>query len=174
MIKLTLGFLIAALAVTPVMAQGSNAAADFKTSFQKHLQTSEDFTLKVADAMPAENYDFKLTPEQMSYGGQMTHLATALGRYASRITGQKPPLAKPASEAKVDVVAFVKASFDFTIAQVASLTPEQIAKTYGSTPGQMQSGYDLMMAMLVHTTNHRASAEMYLRAKGITPPQYQF
>jgi uncharacterized damage-inducible protein DinB len=28
--------------------------------------------------------------------------------------------------------------------------------------------------MLDHSTNHRASAEMYLRAKGITPPKYEF
>jgi uncharacterized damage-inducible protein DinB len=30
------------------------------------------------------------------------------------------------------------------------------------------------MAMLNHNTHHRASAEMYLRVKGITPTEYQF
>jgi hypothetical protein len=30
------------------------------------------------------------------------------------------------------------------------------------------------MATLDHTTHHRASAEMYIRAKGITPVEYEF
>jgi len=30
------------------------------------------------------------------------------------------------------------------------------------------------MFLMDHTTHHRASAEMYLRAKGIAPAEYQF
>ncbi len=30
------------------------------------------------------------------------------------------------------------------------------------------------MGMLDHSTHHRASAEMYLRAKGIKPPEYEY
>jgi len=36
------------------------------------------------------------------------------------------------------------------------------------------TGLELLMFLLDHTTHHRASAEMYLRAKGITPTEYQF
>jgi uncharacterized damage-inducible protein DinB len=32
----------------------------------------------------------------------------------------------------------------------------------------------MLLELLDHTTHHRASAEMYLRAKGITPTEYQF
>ena len=174
MFKLPVAFLAIILAALPAAAQSCADAADFKTSFQKHLQTSEEFTLKVAEAMPADNYDFKLTPEQMSFGGQMVHLATALEHYAGRLGAPKPAMEKPASTSKADVIAFVKASFDYTIAETAKLTPEQISKSYGSGSGPKQTGYDVLMGMLNHTTNHRASAEMYLRVKGITPPQYQF
>ena len=31
------------------------------------------------------------------------------------------------------------------------------------------TGLELLMMMFDHTTHHRASSEMYLRAKGITP-----
>jgi uncharacterized damage-inducible protein DinB len=74
---------------------------------------------------------------------------------------------------KKDVIAFVKKSFDSSIEKVAKLTPAQLAKTYSSGEGTM-SGLELLLAMLDHTTHHRASAEMYLRAKGITPAQYEF
>jgi uncharacterized damage-inducible protein DinB len=64
-------------------------------------------------------------------------------------------------------------SFDDAIAQVSKLTPEQLSKTYQSEEGNL-TGLELVMGMLDHTTHHRASAEMYLRAKGITPAEYQF
>ncbi len=158
------------MTVLPVAAQSSTASsADVKSSLQKHLQTSQEFTLKVADAMPADQYSFKLTPEQMSFGEQMTHIASALGYYASNFRTEKSPMSKPASTSKADVISFLKATFESVNAEVAKLTDEQLAKTYKG-----KSGYDLVLGMLDHTTNHRASAEMYLRAKGIVPPKYQF
>jgi len=36
------------------------------------------------------------------------------------------------------------------------------------------TGLEMLMFLMDHTTHHRASAEMYLRAKGITPAEYQF
>ncbi len=53
-------------------------AQDVKGAILKHLKVSKEFTLKVAEAMPAESYDFKLTPPQMSFGGQITHLSQGL------------------------------------------------------------------------------------------------
>lgn len=57
--------------------------------------------------------------------------------------------------------------------QGAKLTPAQLTKTYDSEEGKL-TGVELLMALLDHTTHHRASAEMYLRTKGITPVEYEF
>jgi uncharacterized damage-inducible protein DinB len=139
----------------------------------KHLKTSQDFTLKVADQMPDADYAFKLTPPQMSFAEQIVHLTQALDEYIAPFSGEKPNPAKPASMSKKDVMAFVRKSFDDAIAKVSRLTPAQLSKTYASEEGNM-SGLELLMGMLDHTTHHRASAEMYLRAKGITPVEYEF
>jgi uncharacterized damage-inducible protein DinB len=171
--KLYLALLLAAAAL-PVFAQGNADADNLKSIFVKHLQTSKDFTVKVAEAMPEENYSFKLTPEQMSFGGQLTHLSQALGFFLSAFTGEKPNPGKPASESKADVIAFVKSSYEKAISQVSQLTPEQLHKTYKFGGQSSRTGIDLLLGMLDHCTNHRASAEMYLRVKGITPPQYEF
>jgi uncharacterized damage-inducible protein DinB len=159
--------MITALAV-PAVAQ-----SDVRGLVLKHLKTSRDFTLKVADQMPEAAYDFKLTPPQMSFGGQLVHLSQAFDEYLSPFVGEKPNPAKPASMRKKDVMAFVEKSFDSAIERVSKLTPVQLSKTFDSDEGAM-SGLELLMAMLDHTTHHRASAEMYLRAKGITPVEYQF
>lgn len=159
--------LLAAFAV-PTFAQ-----SDVPAALLAHLKTSRAFTLKVAEQMPEATYDFKLTPPQMSFAGQMVHLSQSFDEYLSPLTGQKPSLRKPASMSKKDVIAFVGTSFDGAIAIVSKLTAADLAKTFTSEDGKM-SGLELIMAMFDHTTHHRASAEMYLRAKGITPAEYQF
>ena len=157
-----------ALAGLPALAQ-----IDIKAAVLKHLKTSRDFTLKVANQMPEADYGFKLTPPQMSFAEQITHLAQEQAEFLSAFSSDKPNPGKPASMAKKDVLAYVRQAFDHSIDQVSKLTPEQISKTYKSEEGSM-TGLELLMFMMDHTTHHRASAEMYLRAKGITPAEYQF
>ena len=152
----------------------AHAQFDIKAVVVKHLTTSRDFTLKVAEQMPEADYGFKLTLPQMSFGEQMAHLASDQANLLAPFTSAKPgPPSKPASMSKKDVIAFVRQSYDQSIATVSKLTPAQISKTYQSFEGSM-TGLDLLMFVLDHSTHHRASAEMYLRAKGITPTEYQF
>ncbi len=164
--KLSLFLAFAAAAALPLHAQN-----DCKDAVVKRLKVSRDFTLKVAEAMPDADYGYKLTPAQMSFGEQMVHLSQGLTYFLSAFKGEKPNPPKPASKSKADVVAFIRAQFDSAIQTVSSLTPEQISKEYKGM-GSSASGCDMLMAMLEHTAHHRASAEMYLREKGITPPEY--
>jgi uncharacterized damage-inducible protein DinB len=161
------------LALAGTVTVPAFAQADVKQIVLKHLKISRDFTLKVADQMPESSYDFKLTPPQMSFAEQMVHLSQTLSAFTSPFSGEEPKPGKPASLKKTDVIAFMKKSFDGAIEQVSKLTPEQISKTYKSEEGT-ETGLELLMGMLDHTTHHRASAEMYLRARGITPAEYQF
>ena len=149
------------------------AQTDVKAMVVKHLTTSRDFTLKVADQMPEADYGFKLTPPQMSFAEQMAHLASEQAGLLAPFSTEKPKPSKPASMSKKDVMAFVRQSFDQSIALISKLTPAQINQSYPGF-GEPMTGVELLMFVLDHTTHHRASAEMYLRAKGITPAEYQF
>jgi uncharacterized damage-inducible protein DinB len=160
--------ILVTMIAVPLMAQG-----DVKETVLKHLKTSRDFTLKVADQMPESDYGFKLTPAQMSFGEQMVHLAQGFDYFLAPIFGHEPKPGKPATMRKSDVMAFVQKSFDAAIDTASKLTPDQISKSYQSDEGKA-SGLELLMGLLDHTTHHRASAEMYLRAKGITPAEYKF
>lgn len=162
------------LCVTALTIFAADSDTDVKATVVKHLTTSRDFTVKVAEAMPATGYDFKLTAPQMSFEQQLVHLSQGLSYFLSPFSGEKPDSAKPKSAGKEDVIAFIKVSFDDAISKVSKLTPDQLAKIYKTDEGSTETGTDLLLGMLDHTTHHRASAEMYLRAKGITPPEYQF
>jgi uncharacterized damage-inducible protein DinB len=164
--KLSLFLAVAAVAAVPLRADDACKAAIIK-----QLKNSRDFTLKVAEAMPDADYGFKLTPPQMSFAEQMVHLSQSLTYFLSAFKGEKPNPPKPASMRKSDVLAFMRTTFDQAVQTVESLTPEQIAKQYNGM-GSSSSGAGLLIAMLEHNAHHRASAEMYLRAKGITPPAY--
>jgi uncharacterized damage-inducible protein DinB len=157
-----------ALAGLPAFAQ-----TDVKAAVLKHLKTSRDFTLKVADQMPEADYGFKLTPPQMSFAEQMVHLSQEQAGLLAPFSSDRQSPGKAASMNKKDVLVFIRQSFDNSIEKVSKLTPEQISKTYNSGEGSM-TGLELLMFLMDHTTHHRASAEMYLRAKGITPTDYQF
>ena len=166
--------IVACLVIAVAMAFAAPAFAQNDVQLVlKHLKTSEDFTLKVADQMPESDYAFKLTPPQMSFAEQMVHLAQAMDFFTAPFSDQKANPAKPASMGKQDVIAFVRQSFDGVIARVSKLTPAQLSKTYTTDEGSM-TGLEILMATLDHTTHHRASAEMYIRAKGITPVEYEF
>ena len=166
------GILIATGAFLAAAAP-SFAQTDIKAAVLAHLKTSREFTLKVADQMPEASYNFKLTPPQMSFAEQMVHLAQAQAEFLAPVSGERPNPGKPASMNKKDVIEFVKISFDHSIEKVSKLTGDQLSKTYSGGEGTM-TGFEMLLAMLDHTTHHRASAEMYLRAKGITPADYQF
>ena len=167
MCKPALAFLLIG-AVAPAFCQ-----EDPIQILSKHFKTSEDFTVKVAEAMPESNYDFKLTPAQMSFREQMVHLSQGLDYILSGLSGEKTNPPKPASKSKSDTEAFIRSSYERAIDRISKLTPEQLHKSYTSEEGTM-TGIDLILMALDHSTHHRASAEMYLRAKGITPPQYEF
>jgi uncharacterized damage-inducible protein DinB len=166
-------FLPMTIAFLAIAAIPAHAQMNVEPIFVKHLKVSREFTLKVANQMPESTYDFKLTLPQMSFAEQMVHLSQGMEFFLAPFSGEKPNPGKPASMNKKDVMAFMEKSFDRAIERVSKLTPEQISKTYNSEEGTM-TGLEMLMGLLDHTTHHRASAEMYLRAKGITPTEYQF
>ena len=168
---LVLAFTCACLLLASAPAR---AQADLKAIVVKHLTTSRDFTLKVAEQMPEADYGFKLTPPQMSFGEQMAHLASDQAALLAPFSNAKPGApSKPASMSKKDVIAYVRQSYDQSIALVSKLTPAQIERSYPGF-GAPMTGLELLMFVLDHSTHHRASAEMYLRAKGIAPAEYEF
>jgi uncharacterized damage-inducible protein DinB len=58
-----------------------------------------------------------------------------------------------------------------------NLTNEQLKRTFHVPSWKARpdpDGRAMIMNMFVHTAHHRAQCEVYLRAKGIKPPDYTF
>jgi uncharacterized damage-inducible protein DinB len=142
---------------------------------------SKQFTLAVADAMPAEFYSFKPNPEEMTFGEQMVHIAGGNVFRFNQITGIEPPFAfnpaKPSPTDKQSAMKMLEQSFDYVIRVLPTITSDQLKRTWhiASWKGRTDpDGRAMLINMLVHTAHHRAQCEVYLRVKGIKPPDYTF
>lgn len=162
-----MGVLIAA----PLMAQEGVTQNRFGQDFLKHWTTARELTTAVAKAMPADGYDFKPNPEEMSFGEQMVHIAAANYSYCSRISGVKSPYAKPDKADQTTALRVLDESFNYCAQQV------EAAKDFDAMrgpEGKQVSVREVMLGAFAHMAHHRGQAEVYLRVKGIKPPTYQF
>jgi uncharacterized damage-inducible protein DinB len=171
-----------ALLVPAISGLGQTTVKD---ALAKHWKTSGEFTVAVADAMPADSYNFRPNPDEMSFGQVMAHIALAdLGACANasglarpdlppkiaewaKATGTKPEIAKDTA------VPFLKDTFAFCDKAIAAMTPEKFDTVQGPAARNL-TGFEWLWAYFTHTAHHRGQAEVYLRVKGIKPPDYRF
>ena len=162
----------------PVFAQTT-----VKDALIKHWKTTGEFTLAVAAAMPADGYNFRPNPEEMSFGQLMAHIAGVNVNACVNASGMNRPTLSPKAaeyvkDPKVEVdkdtaVRFLTDSFEFCNQAVASMTPNRMDTVVGP-PNRNLTGYEWLWAYFTHTAHHRGQAEVYLRVKGIKPPNYTF
>ena len=173
-------YLLAILSVAlPAIAQTT-----MKDALVKHWKTSGEFTVAVADTMPAESYNFRPNPEEMSFGQLMAHIAAVNLNACTNASGMTKPALPPKiaewskDTKKVEVdketaMPFLKDSFDFCNQAVASMTPNRMDTVVGPANRNL-TGFEWLWAYFTHTAHHRGQAEVYLRVKGIKPPDYRF
>ncbi len=158
----------AVIAALPALAQDQAIK-----ELTKHWATSKTFTLAVAAAMPDASYAFKATPEEMGFGEMAVHIASANDYYCSAAAGAKSPFVKPATFDKATAAKLLAQSFDFCVATVSALKTGDLNKMMGPA-GKQSSVRELLLGGFTHAAHHRAQLEVYLRLKGIKPPDYDF
>jgi len=167
-----------------VLAVPAAAQTPQKDILLKHWKTSGEFTLAVANAMPADGYNFRATPEEMSFGQLMAHIGLADRNACALASGLTAPALPAAIDAfakdsgKTDVAkdaatAFLKDTFDFCAKAITEMPAANADKILGPANRNM-NGTEWLWSYFTHTAHHRGQAEVYLRLKGIKPPQYAF
>jgi uncharacterized damage-inducible protein DinB len=139
----------------------------------KHWQTSKTLSLEVAGAMPEDGYTFKATPAQMSFGEQINHIALGATHYCSAAMGSKSPLAKADDNTKATATKNLTTAYDFCIDGLKEMTDADLQKMVKQHDSSV-SRFELFWGGFTHSAHHRGQAEVYLRLKGVTPPDYQF
>ena len=126
-----------------------------------------------AEAMPADKYGFKPTPEQLSFGEIIAHesesnetLCASLGGASATPTESVAGATAP----KEQLVARIKASFESCRAVVAGLTEASLADSATFFGGRKATKARVAIALAQDWADHYAQAAMYLRLNGVLPP----
>jgi hypothetical protein len=161
----------------PALAQST-----IKDALVKHWKPSQEFTVAVAKLMPAESYGFKPVPEELSFSQVLVQVAGANLSACANASGAKRPdvpqkirdfAAGKGEMDKPSVLQFLNDSFDFCNQAIAAITPEKLDASAGPENRKM-TGFEWLWAYFTHTAHHRGQLEVYLRLKGIQPPEYVF
>lgn len=163
--------IVAAFATLSVGAQSSNPVSD---TVKKIVAQRTKIIVAAAEEMPADKYSFRPTPQQMTFGHLIMHLAQSNNFLCATIAGTKP--AEQAKLADTDpkdtLVAALKSSFEYCNGV--------LDKTDDSKLGEMVPlfrGPAPRAAVMITLTNdlydHYSAEAMYLRLSGLLPPTAQ-
>lgn len=169
---------LGALGLGRLALRAGEPGKTFSDDFMPDWEVQKEYTLEVAEAMPAEKYDFKPTPEMRSFGELMVHIGGAVyGFSASLREEQQRPAGSQAPEepAKQNVVPYLKGAFDYAAEGIAALDDTAANETVSLFGGRLSmTRAKLCHFMRDHTTHHRGYGLPYLRLNGVQPPRYRF
>jgi hypothetical protein len=128
---------------------------------------------KSADKTPAEDYQYKPTPDIRTFARILNHVTEAQSRVCGTINGIKP-VDPPADTAdKATIVTALNASFAECDKAYASLTDanmtEMITVQFGPNSFK-RSRLGLLWGNASHDNEQYAELATYMRLKGLVPP----
>jgi uncharacterized damage-inducible protein DinB len=137
-------------------------------------ERAKTFTKEYLDAMPEDGYAYKPAPEIRSFAEQMDHIADANYAFISGASGKKSPMTSSAEkmtdQSKAAVTKVVMDSYDFVISSMKGMSEADLAKDVKIFNMDMKAGTAFEKAF-EHQTHHRGQATVYIRMKGVKPPQ---
>src|SRR5258708_25414666 len=135
-------FFFLALAPTISFAQAAPTPAPSTTPVADALRAglarySKNMSA-AADAMPADKFSFKPTPDQISFAHLTLHIAESNLLFCSKVSGLAAPEAPKLSEtdSKDKLVANLKASFDFCSSALAKLHDSTLSESIPLFPNR--------------------------------------
>jgi DinB superfamily len=137
------------------------------TRYAKNMVTA-------ADSMPAEKYNFKPTPEMITYAHLVAHIAQSNNFLCSKISGAAAPDAKLAdSDPKDKLVAGLKASFDFCTTALANVDDSKLSDPMVLFANRPTSRAGALITLSDDWYDHYSAQAIYLRLNGVLPPTAQ-
>jgi hypothetical protein len=153
---------------TALCAQNNPISADARQSYA----LVKGSLLKAADKMPAENYAFRTVPQVRTFGDMIAHVADGQLLMCQVVAGEKTTenaKFKPAKTDKAELVASLKASFDYCDPIYASMTD-----SVGIAPVKWfrwdMTKLGLLNWNIAHDNEMYGIIGAFLRIKGLVPP----
>jgi uncharacterized damage-inducible protein DinB len=125
---------------------------------------------EAAEEMPADKYGYKPTPQQMSFGELMAHIARTNEVLCSKLAGRAMSAPPAGDNKKEAIVASVRASFSACSKDLGTLEDAALGQSvllFGNREGTKA---EALLALTADWANHYGAAAIYLRLNGLLPP----
>jgi uncharacterized damage-inducible protein DinB len=168
----------AAQAKTPTdaqeMAKLGTVESPVSGAVKNQLPRFSKNMVAAAEAMPAEKYGFRPTPEMNSFGHLVMHIAQSNNNLCSKISGMAAPEVKTTeTDGKDKLVAALKASFDYCASALEKVDDSKLGDQmmlFGNRPFSRAA---VMIILSDDWYDHYGAQAVYLRLNGILPPTAQ-
>lgn len=171
------------LALTPSLFAADGPVTDGVAQiFDSQIKTLEHEPLPLAEAMPADKYDF--APATGAFQGvrtfaeQVRHMATVIYMLSGAVLGEKPPVdtgkddnGPAAVKTKAQLVAYLRGSLVFAHKAVGTLTAKNELDDVPSPFGHGTMKRLAAVSMITwHSFDHFGQMVEYARMNGVIPP----
>ena len=150
----------------------------FTQEYLERLENSRKYLLLVAETMPEDLYDFKATPESLSFAENLMHIGYAMDWHSQSLLGGREArdwntdtVYKVEGKTKSEMIATV----DQTFKEVIQFLQDFDANRYEERLdyfGLDRTKRQIVLLLADHITHHRAQMLVYMRLNGLVPPRY--
>ena len=164
-------FLVVVAAVVPSSLWAQAPAPSLAKEIAASFQRASTEILDVAEAMPAEKYSYKPTPEISSFGEQLVHVAGITQRFVDSAKGTKTEAPHHAASTKPEIMELLKKTFQNAQEMINPLTDAQLLEPVKFPFGDRTvTRATFWQGPLYQIRNHHGQLVVYLRMNGIVPP----
>ena len=145
------------------------------TSLRTMLQRSQNNTMGAIEAMPADKFSYKPTPEQEPFVHLVVHVIGFNNSFCAKAADvPAPKVDEPKeSDSKDTLVAAVKASYSFCSDVLGKMDDSKLGDSIELFGGRQGPRAAAALILASGWADHYAAAAMYLRLNGILPPSAQ-
>ncbi len=132
-------------------------------------------TVGAIEEMPADKFNYKPTPEQMTFGHLAAHITDGNYFFCSNVGDVPRPKMEElqGTEGKDKLVSAVKASFDFCTTALAKADDSKLNDNITWFDGKPRARAWAFVTLASSWADHYGAAAMYLRLNGLLPPSAQ-
>jgi hypothetical protein len=157
-------------------ARGQQSSTPTKSpaadALRQMLNGREKNTVAAFEEMPADKFDYKPTPDQMTFGHLAAHIVESNNYFCSNVGDIARPKTDELKgiEGKDKLVAAVKASFEFCRAALEKADDAKMTDSITWFDDKPRARAWAFLGLASSWADHYGMAAMYLRLNGLLPP----